>query len=544
MAADYYTLLTTAGLAYETAAKAAGTPIKLTKMSVGDGNGAVYNPDATMAALKREVWRGDINALIQDATNSNWLIAELTIPDDVGGWYVREAGIWTDTGVLYAIVKYPESYKPVLASSGAGKEFYLRAIFQTSNAASVTLSIDETVVKATRAWVADYVAAELAKRDAKQSVRFATTAEITLSGAQTIDGGAAVAGDRVLAKDQSNAALNGIWVVANGPWARATDADASADVTPGMFVVVEEGTANASTVWQLVTDGPITLGTTGLVFVADYTAAQIDALLALKANVESPTFTGKPKAPKANQFTTGSQLINCDALKAAGLYVSTLRGVDLTAATVVLAAADAGSAIIVAGTGGGTLTLPKASTVPAGCAITVKAENTNPTTNVLSVTSGDIMVIAGNTEATSMTMFAYDSFVAVSDGVSKWRLVFDSSYAFVDQANTRKFASGQLLAANGYQKLPGGYIRQWGTGTAPASGANSTAANVVFPLAFPSSVFAVMVTAGGSANSSAGGTPAAAPLNQSKTGFTATLDALNYTTFNKSCAFFWEAIGV
>ena len=155
--ADYYTLLTNAGIAYETACKAAGVPIKLAQISVGDGNGAVYNPDASAKALKREVWRGPLNALFQDEKNANWLMAEVTIPSDVGGWYVREAGLWTDTGILYAIVKYPESYKPVLATSGSGKEFYIRSIFETSNAAIVTLLIDDTVVKATRAWVMDYL---------------------------------------------------------------------------------------------------------------------------------------------------------------------------------------------------------------------------------------------------------------------------------------------------------------------------------------------------------------------------------------------------
>lgn len=161
--ADYYTLLTNAGIAYETACKAAGVPIKLAQISVGDGNGAVYNPDASAKALKREVWRGPLNALFQDEKNANWLMAEVTIPSDVGGWYVREAGLWTDTGILYAIVKYPESYKPVLATSGSGKEFYIRSIFETSNAAIVTLLIDDTVVKATRAWVMDYLGRQLAE---------------------------------------------------------------------------------------------------------------------------------------------------------------------------------------------------------------------------------------------------------------------------------------------------------------------------------------------------------------------------------------------
>jgi len=264
--ADYYTLLTNAGIAYETACKAAGTPIKLTQISVGDGNGAVYNPAATATALKREVWRGPLNALFQDEKNPSWLLAEVTIPPDVGGWYVREAGLWTDTGILYAIVKYPESFKPVLATSGSGKEFYIRSIFETSNASLVTLLIDDTVVKATRAWVMSYLAEELGKLDGKQSVRVAATGNVVLSGAQQVDGVAVVAGDRVLLPSQTLAKDNGLWIVANGDWVRATDANTSAKVTPGLTVMVEEGVANGDSLWHLTTNAPITLGTTALQF--------------------------------------------------------------------------------------------------------------------------------------------------------------------------------------------------------------------------------------------------------------------------------------
>jgi len=264
--ADYYTLLTNAGIAYETACKAAGTPIKLTQISVGDGGGAVYNPAATATALKREVWRGPLNALFQDEKNPSWLLAEVTIPPDVGGWYVREAGLWTDTGVLYAIVKYPESFKPVLATSGSGKEFYIRSIFETSNASLVTLLIDDTVVKATRAWVMSYLAEELGKLDGKQSVRVAATGNVVLSGAQQVDGVAVVAGDRVLLPSQTLAKDNGLWIVANSDWVRATDANTSAKVTPGLTVMVEEGVANGDSLWHLTTNAPITLGTTVLTF--------------------------------------------------------------------------------------------------------------------------------------------------------------------------------------------------------------------------------------------------------------------------------------
>ncbi len=102
--------------------------------------------------------------------------------------------------------------------------------------------------------------------DYKNSVRAATTANITLSGAQTIDGVSVIAGNRVLVKNQSTGSQNGIYVAASGAWARATDADVSAEVTAGMMVNVEEGTTLADTFWLLTTNDPITLGSTSLTF--------------------------------------------------------------------------------------------------------------------------------------------------------------------------------------------------------------------------------------------------------------------------------------
>ena len=113
--------------------------------------------------------------------------------------------------------------------------------------------------------------------DIKDSVAVATTANITLSGTQTIDGYSAQVGDRVLVKDQSNGAENGIYVVASSSWARATDADATAEVTSGMFVFVERGTVGADNGFVLTTDGTITVGSTSLAFTQFSGAGSITA---------------------------------------------------------------------------------------------------------------------------------------------------------------------------------------------------------------------------------------------------------------------------
>jgi hypothetical protein len=122
-----------------------------------------------------------------------------------------------------------------------------------------------------------YVDATSMGLDVKASVRATTSANITLSGTQTIDGVSLVAGDRVLVKNQTTASTNGIYVVAVGGWSRSADAATSAMVSPGLFTFVEEGTANADSGFILTTDGPITLGTTGLNFTQFTGAGQITA---------------------------------------------------------------------------------------------------------------------------------------------------------------------------------------------------------------------------------------------------------------------------
>lgn len=99
----------------------------------------------------------------------------------------------------------------------------------------------------------------------KDPVRAATTANITLSGAQTIDGVSVIAGDRVLVKDQSAGSGNGLYVAASGSWTRAADFDAAAEVL-GATVFVSEGSSQGNSQWHMTTDGPITIGTTALVW--------------------------------------------------------------------------------------------------------------------------------------------------------------------------------------------------------------------------------------------------------------------------------------
>lgn len=290
--ADFYTILTSTGRAKLANAQVTGVPVSLTHMGVGDGeNGAYYLPSEVQTTLKHEVWRDQLSDLRVDATNPAWIVAELVIPDTVGGFYIREVGLFDSAGDLIAVGKFPESYKPTLPA-GSNKQIYVRMILEVANTSTVTLKVDPSVVLATRAYVDQKVTDEINRLDDKRSVRVATTTEIALSGLQTIDGVVLTSGDRVLVKDQATGAENGVYVAAAGVWPRSADADAAIEVTPGLIVAVEQGTTNADSVWALVTDGPITLGVTTLSF--DWIGRRGLASLA------SPAFTGAPSAPTPN----------------------------------------------------------------------------------------------------------------------------------------------------------------------------------------------------------------------------------------------------
>lgn len=262
---QFYAILTNIGVAKQTNADALGIAWKITQMGVGDANGADPQPAATQTALINERRRAPLNQLKVDPANSAIIIAEQVIPAEVGGWWIREIGLYDADNDLVAIANCAPSFKPLL-TQGSGRTQVVRMNLIVSNSASVELKIDPSVVLATRAYVDQKVLEELNKQDFKHSVLVATTGPIALNGLQNIDGVAALAGKRVLVKDQAASKDNGPYVAAVGAWTRTDDADVSAEMTPGLFVHVEQGTANSDSIWQLTTDAPIVLGATPLIF--------------------------------------------------------------------------------------------------------------------------------------------------------------------------------------------------------------------------------------------------------------------------------------
>ncbi|HAX9734705.1 TPA: phage tail protein [Escherichia coli] len=154
MSTKFYTLLTDIGAAKLASAAALGVPLKITHMAVGDGGGTLPTPDAKQTALVNEKRRAALNMLYIDPQNSSQIIAEQVIPENEGGWWIREVGLFDESGALIAVGNCPESYKPQLAE-GSGRTQTVRMVLITSNTDNITLKIDPAVVLATRKYVDD-----------------------------------------------------------------------------------------------------------------------------------------------------------------------------------------------------------------------------------------------------------------------------------------------------------------------------------------------------------------------------------------------------
>ncbi len=145
MPQDYYSLVTDGGLIKEGASnEPGGTAIDLTELAVGDGGGTVYDPASNATALVNEVHRVTLTHVVVDENNPNQLIVEGVLDEAIGPFYIREVGIFDSNGDLFAIGKYPETFKPNLPS-GSGKRLYIRMILGFANSPNVSLIINNDI---------------------------------------------------------------------------------------------------------------------------------------------------------------------------------------------------------------------------------------------------------------------------------------------------------------------------------------------------------------------------------------------------------------
>ncbi|WP_445620658.1 phage tail protein [Kushneria sp. Sum13] len=217
---QFFTLLTKTGQGLLANAIAYGEPLTIATMAIGDGGGKLPTPDATVTRLVNEVRRGPINQNVVDDDNPNWTVVEQVLPADVGGWTIREVGLYDTDGNLIAYGNYPETYKPQL-SEGSARTQTIRFVMEVTDTSAVTLRIDPSVVMASRQYVDDQLDAHAKSRnhpaaDTKNSgmMRFATLAESKKGeeskAAQTPAGGKAQLDDHRKEEDAHDSSQIGL----------------------------------------------------------------------------------------------------------------------------------------------------------------------------------------------------------------------------------------------------------------------------------------------------------------------------------------------
>ncbi|MFP0013510.1 phage tail protein [Escherichia sp. WS1377] len=286
MSTKFRTVITTAGAAKLAAATApGGRKVNITTMAVGDGGGKLPVPDAGQTGLIHEVWRHALNKISQDKRNSNYIIAELVIPPEVGGFWMRELGLYDDAGTLIAVANMAESYKPALAE-GSGRSQTCRMVIIVSSVASVELTIDTTTVIATQDYVDDKIA------EHEQSRRH-PDASLTAKGFTQLSNATNSTSETLAATPK---AVKAAYDLANGKYT-------AQDATTARKGLVQLSSATNS-MSETLAATPKAVKT-----VMDETNK--------KAPLNSPALTGTPTTPTARQGTNNTQIANTAFVMAA-----------------------------------------------------------------------------------------------------------------------------------------------------------------------------------------------------------------------------------
>ncbi|HFK1321124.1 TPA: phage tail protein [Escherichia coli] len=262
-----------------------GKPVRLTHMAVGDGGGALPTPDSKQTRLVHEVWRHTVNRVILDATHQNHIIAELVIPPETGGFWIREIGVFDEHGDLIAVGNTAESYKPTVAE-GSGRAQTFRTILTVSSTATVALTVDNTMVMAT----VDYVDDKL--KEHEQSRRH-PDASLTAKGFVQLSSATNSDSETLAATPK---AVKAAYDLANGKYT-------AQDATTARKGIVQLSSATNST--------------------SETLAATPKAVKAVmdetnkKAPLNSPALTGTPTTPTARQGTNNTQIASTAFVMAA-----------------------------------------------------------------------------------------------------------------------------------------------------------------------------------------------------------------------------------
>ncbi|EFJ9899026.1 phage tail protein, partial [Escherichia coli] len=267
------------------AAASDGKPVRLTHMAVGDGGGTLPTPDSKQTRLVHEVWRHTVNRVTLDATHQNHIIAELVIPPETGGFWIREIGVFDEHGDLIAVGNTAESYKPTVAE-GSGRAQTFRTILTVSSTATVALTVDNTMVMATVNYVDDKL------KEHEQSRRH-PDASLTAKGLVQLSNATNSTSETLAATPK---AVKAAYDLANGKYT-------AQDATTARKGIVQLSSATNST--------------------SETLAATPKAVKAVmdetnkKAPLNSPALTGTPTTPTAQQGTNNTQIASTAFVMAA-----------------------------------------------------------------------------------------------------------------------------------------------------------------------------------------------------------------------------------
>ncbi|MXF58205.1 phage tail protein [Escherichia coli] len=306
-----------------------GKPVRLTHMAVGDGGGTLPTPDSKQTRLVHEVWRHTVNRVILDATHQNRIIAELVIPPETGGFWIREIGVFDEHGDLIAVGNTAESYKPAVAE-GSGRAQTFRTILTVSSTATVALTVDNTMVMAT----VDYVDDKL--KEHEQSRRH-PDASLTAKGFVQLSSDTNSVSETQAATPKAVKAAydlaNGKYTAQDATTARkglvqlssATNSTSETQAATPKAVKAAYDLANAKYTAQ-----DATTAQKGIVQLSSATNSTSETLAATskavkavmdetnkKAPLNSPALTGTPTTPTARQGTNNTQIASTAFVMAA-----------------------------------------------------------------------------------------------------------------------------------------------------------------------------------------------------------------------------------
>ncbi|HAM9524930.1 TPA: phage tail protein [Escherichia coli] len=306
-----------------------GKPVRLTHMAVGDGGGTLPTPDSKQTRLVHEVWRHTVNRVILDATHQNRIIAELVIPPETGGFWIREIGVFDEHGDLIAVGNTAESYKPTVAE-GSGRAQTFRTILTVSSTATVALTVDNTMVMATVDYVDDKLkeheqsrrhpdASLTAKGFVQLSSATNSVSETQAATPKAVKAAYDLANAKYTAQDATTARKGLVQL------SSATNSTSETQAATPKAVKAAYDLANAKYTAQ-----DATTAQKGIVQLSSATNSTSETLAATskavkavmdetnkKAPLNSPALTGTPTTPTARQGTNNTQIASTAFVMAA-----------------------------------------------------------------------------------------------------------------------------------------------------------------------------------------------------------------------------------